>query len=192
MDQNEVFTAFEIVLEEVESVVDSLNDDGSAAFQRGDYEAAKSLIEDATRLTDFRTKVRNLQKEWENLFSAKTPLRSRIPSEPSKRNYTTRLKRGLRTNNDAFRIPILEALVELKGSGTVVQTLDRVAEKMKTILNDYDRQPLPSQPKITRWNNNAQWCRNILVQEGLMKADSPRGIWEISEKGKTALKNKEV
>ena len=192
MDRNEVSTAFEIVLEEVESVVDSLNNEGAEAFQKSDYETAKGLIEDATRLTDFRTKVRNLQKEWDTLFHPKLPPRIRTTGKTVKRSYTIRLDRGLRTNNDAFRRPILEALKELNNSATVTEVLERVAGKMKTILNDYDRQPLPSQPKITRWNNNAQWCRNILVQEGLMKADSPRGIWEISEKGEAVLKNKDV
>jgi hypothetical protein len=186
MDRNEVSTAFEIVLEEIETVVDSLNQDGAGAFQKGDYDAARSLIEVATRLTDFRGRVRNLQKEWENLFSAK------IPRKPSKRKQTPRLQRGLRTPEDAFRRPIMEVLVESGGSASVGQVLDRVGEKMKTILNDYDCQPLPSMPNTTRWRNSAQWCRNTLVQEGLMKGDSPRGIWEISPRGEEAIKRGDV
>ena len=169
MDQNEVSTAFEIVLEEVESVVDNLNAEGSGAFQSGDYDSARRLIADATRLTDFRTKVRNLQKEWETLFISKVPPPSKVSIKLIKRNYTTRLERGLRTPTDAFRRPILETLMELGGSAPVVKVLNRMGEKMKTILNNYDRQPLPSQPKITRWNNNTQWCRNTMVQEGLLK-----------------------
>lgn len=186
MDRNEVSTAFEIVLEEVESVVDSLNEDGAGAFKKGDYDAAKKLIEDATRLTDFRGKVRNLQKEWENLFSL------RVPKKPVKKSITSRLDRGLRTPEDAFTRPMLETLIEMGGSASVAKVLDRIGEKMKTIINDYDRQNLPSYPHEIRWRNAAQWCRNTLVQEGILKGDSPRGIWEISEKGKMALKNKEV
>jgi len=186
MDRNEVSAAFEIVLEEIETVVDGLNQDGAGAFQKGDYDTARGLIEIATRLSEFRGKVRNLQKEWENLFSA------RIPRKPSKRKRFPRLQRGLRTPEDAFRRPILQTLVELGGSATMGQVLDRVGEKMKTILNDYDRRPLPSDPNTIRWRNGAQWCRNTLVQEGLLKADSPRGIWEISQKGMEALKRGEV
>ncbi len=186
MDRNEVSTAFEIVLEEVESVVDSLNAEGAGAFKKGDYESARKLIEDATRLTDFRSKVRNLQKEWENLFSSK------VQKKPGKKSITSRLGRGLRTPQDAFRQPILETLNEMGGSAPVAKALERIEDKMKSVLNDYDRQFLPSQPKMQRWNNNAQWCRNTLVQEGLLKSDSPRGVWEISEKGMNALKNKEI
>ena len=61
VDRNEVSIAFEIVLEELEGVVENLNQDGAAAFQRGDYEAAKEMVESATRLSDFRSKVRGLQ-----------------------------------------------------------------------------------------------------------------------------------
>lgn len=63
MDRNEVSTAFKIVLEEIETVHDSLNQDGAGAFQKGGYDAARGLIEIATRLTEFRGKVRDLRKE---------------------------------------------------------------------------------------------------------------------------------
>ncbi|MDP2935721.1 MAG: hypothetical protein Q8O86_04435, partial [Dehalococcoidia bacterium] len=120
MDRNEVSAAFEIVLEEIKKVVDSLNQDGAGAFQKGDYDTARSLSEVATRLAEFRGKVRNLQKEWENLFS------TRIPRKPSKRKRLPRLQRGLRTHEDVFRRPILETL---GGSAPVGHVLDGVGEK---------------------------------------------------------------
>jgi len=43
-----------------------------------------------------------------------------------------------------------------------------------------------------RWRNTAQWCRHTMVQEGLLKRDSPHGIWEITEKGRQALEAGEV
>jgi hypothetical protein len=186
VDRNEVSTAFEIVLEEIETVVDSLNRDGADAFQKGDYDAARGLIEIATRLTEFRSKVRGMQKEWDNIFS------TRIPRKLAKKKRLPRLQRGLRTPEDAYRHPILETLVEMGGSAPVEQVLDRVGEKMKAVLNDYDRQPKPSYPNIVRWRDSAQWCRNTMVQEGLLKADSPRGVWEISDRGREALERGEV
>jgi hypothetical protein len=38
------------------------------------------------------------------------------------------------------------------------------------------------------WHNAAQWVRLSLVKEGLMKSNSPHGIWELSEKGVNELK----
>jgi len=31
-------------------------------------------------------------------------------------------------------------------------------------------------------------ARNAMVHEGLLKADSPRGIWEVTDKGRALLK----
>ncbi|MEW6526392.1 MAG: winged helix-turn-helix domain-containing protein [Spirochaetota bacterium] len=99
------------------------------------------------------------------------------------------MPRGLRTPEDAFRRPILEALVELGGKASLSEVLDLVGTKMRSKLTRYDHEPLPSDPKSIRWRNTAQWCRNTLVREGLMKSDSPHGIWEITEAGKKWLKH---
>ena len=186
MDRNEVSVALEIALEEIEVVVDSLNQDGSDAFHKGDYDSTRELIEVATRLAEFRAKVRTLQKEWENLFS------SHIPRKFSSRKTTSRLPRGLRTPEDAYRQPILETLMGLGGSAAVNQILDEVRERMKASLNEYDRQPLPSNRNMPRWRNSAQWCRYTMVQDGLLKTGSPTGIWEISQQGKDALARGDV
>lgn len=187
MDKNEVNTAFEILLEEIELVANQLNEDGAQAFKEGDYETARRAIEEATRLADFREKVKVLQKEWVSL-EAKRPVRQKKAS----REIKSRLPRGLRTPEDAFRRPILEALVELDGKGSVGKVLDLVEKKMHAKLTKHDLEPLPSYPKSVRWRNTAQWCRNTLVREGLMKNDSPHGIWEISETGKEWLHNQSV
>jgi len=59
---------------------------------------------------------------------------------------------------------------------------------MEGVLKDVDYQPLASNPDNLRWRNAAQWARNNMVKEGLLKGDSPRGLWEISERGLAMLK----
>ncbi len=183
MQVNEVNTAFEILLEEIELVANQLNEDGAQAFKEGDYDGARRAIEEATRLAEFREKVKALQKEWASLL-AKRPQRPK----KAERAVKSRLPRGLRTPEDVFRRPILEALVELGGKASIGEVLDRVERKMKGKLTQYDLEPLPSDPRSIRWRNTAQWCRNTLVREGLMKQDSPHGIWEISDQGRRTLK----
>lgn len=169
-------------MEEIEAVANALNEGGAEAFRKGDYEKAKAAIEEATRLAEFREKVKGLQREWVEL------LRSRPHAQKSWRRKTrSRLPRGLRTSDDAFRRPILESLVELGGSGSIQEVLDLVEKKMKSVLNEYDYQPLPSDKRSIRWRNTAQWCRNTLVRERLMKGDSSYGVWEISDQGRTWL-----
>ncbi|MFO7166894.1 MAG: winged helix-turn-helix domain-containing protein [Chloroflexota bacterium] len=58
---------------------------------------------------------------------------------------------------------------------------------MRDRLTEVDYQPLNSDPSESRWRNAAQWARNAMVKEGLLKTDSPRGIWEISESGRQRL-----
>ncbi|KUK31071.1 MAG: Uncharacterized protein XD63_1668 [Thermoanaerobacterales bacterium 50_218] len=62
---------------------------------------------------------------------------------------------------------------------------------MKDRLNEYDLQPLPSTPEQARGRNTAQWCRYTMVSEGLLKPDSPRGVWEITETGRKQLLEEE-
>jgi hypothetical protein len=184
MKGNEVNTAFEILLEEIELVANNVNDEGAAAFKAGSYDAARQAIEEAIRLADFREKIKALQKEWASL-AAKRPPREARKRRPGK----GRLPRGLRTPENSFRRPMLEALVELGGTAPIAEVLDLVGEKMKAVLNEYDLKPLSKDPKSIRWRNTAQWCRDTLVREGLMKSGSPHGIWEISELGRAELRN---
>lgn len=179
MNKNEINTAFEILLEEIELVANQLNESGADAFRGGDYDKARQAIEEATRLADFREKVKALQREWTGLAARGLKVRQQKPRRTAK----GRLERGLRTPEEAFRRPILEALAELNGSATVGEVLSRVEQTMKDVLNEYDREPLPSDPRTVRWKNTAQWCRNTLVGEGLIENDSPHGVWEISEQG---------
>ena len=58
-------------------------------------------------------------------------------------------------------------------------------------LRDVDYEPLAFNPETPRWRNAAQWARNSLVREGLLKNDSPRGVWEISDIGLERLNTAE-
>ena len=99
-----------------------------------------------------------------------------------------KLHRGEKTPQYEFRRPILEALYELGGKAHANDVLDIVGEKMKNILKTVDYQMLPSGTDI-RWRNTAAWERNNMVhREGLLKANSPAGVWEISDKGIKMLK----
>ena len=74
------------------------------------------------------------------------------------------------------------------GSGRTREVLDKVYEKMKNIFTPADLEMLPSGNAI-RWRNYAMWERQKLKEEGYLKSDSPRGIWEISEKGRAYLRS---
>ena len=96
------------------------------------------------------------------------------------------MSQGSKTPNSEYKIPILQVLTDFGGRGKVKEILERVYEKMKDVLNSFDLEVLSSGFDV-RWRNAAQWARNSLVRDGLMKSDSPRGVWEISEAGRQWL-----
>jgi len=183
MLQNEVAVAFDIVLEEIENAIAALNREGAQAFEESKYDIARDLMEKGSQMTAFRNRVKDLQKEWQNIFAAI------VPQKPQRRKAPRhkKLQHGLRTPEDEFRIPILQSLVELGGSAPMNNVLDKVERLVSDKLNAYDRQTLPSDPTVFRWRNTAQWARATMVKEGLLSSNSPRGVWEITDTGRVFL-----
>ncbi|MDK9701456.1 MAG: winged helix-turn-helix domain-containing protein [bacterium] len=87
---------------------------------------------------------------------------------------------------DYYR-PILESLRIAGGSLTGTACLQKVRETME--MHEGDLEIIES-TKSPRWMNVAPWARIKLVKCGLMKSDSPRALWEISEKGNEWLDGK--
>jgi len=180
-----VSAAFEMLLEEVEAEIDFVNSVGARAFQGRDYDRAKEALERSGALTAFRDKVASLRKEWDQMAAAAE--REEDEETRVERRNLGKLRKGLRTPAEAYYEPILRALRDMGGSGQVADVLDRVGRIMKSVLKDVDYQPLASNPDNLRWRNAAQWARASMVTDGLLKDDSPRGTWEIADKGRAAL-----
>jgi uncharacterized protein with von Willebrand factor type A (vWA) domain len=191
MDKDEVYIAFELLLEEIEKAVNIISNEAEQHLKAKDFDKVKALAEYAEQLKDLREKVKALQGEYQTIvriFSEKIPTqvqREQVkPTQVRKKKVKERLKKGLRTPEKQFIIPILEAIIELGGRAKVKDVLERVHDKMKGILNEYDYKPLPYNTKQKRWENTAQWARMMMVEKGLLAKDSPRGIWEITEEGR--------
>ncbi len=84
-----------------------------------------------------------------------------------------------------YRRPILEILVAMGGRGATHDVLQAVEQKMKHRLVPKDYELL--RYGQIRWRTNAMYERKHMVMEGLLKSDSPRGIWEITDKGRRWL-----
>ena len=182
-----VVAAFEILLEEIETEIDFTNRVGARAFEARDYDRAREVLELAAQLTAYRDKLAAFRREWDRLVLVADEEAEDTETTESHRN-PGRLRRGLRTPEEAYYRPILRVLERRGGSGQVGDVLEEVREEMKGILRDVDFEPLASDPHNPRWRNTAQWARNSMVNEGLLKSGSPRGMWEITEKGREYLK----
>ena len=179
-----VSSGFEMLLEEVEAEIGFFTRIGSRAFESRDFRKVDEARTQAEKITAFRDKVAALRKEWGTISGSEAEEDEETKAE---RRNLGRLRKGLRTPEAAYYLPILKALIELGGSAKMQSVLDKVYKAMKPILKDVDHEPLASDPDMPRWRNSAQWARNTMRQEGLLKDDSPHGTWEISDAGRLRL-----
>lgn len=211
---NNMVAAFEILIEEIEVVLHNINKAGSSAFEVNDYDGAYIAIERAMRIRALHQDISSLKEEWnefdkvlyayqKQIAPKLTFLKRQINRATSSESYliasnklslptdgtaTRRIRRGLRTREAAFFCPILQALVNLGGSAKKGHVLSLVGQSMRDILKPVDYQTLSSKRGLLRWQNSAQWARNLMVKDGLLSANSPQGIWEITEAGRTFLR----
>jgi len=177
--ENSVDSAFEILLEEIDNIYKNLVDEMEKFLKSKDFEKVEELLGKSKKIQEFSEKIKTLQSEWKIIFSNQKNL---LLNKNSKK-----IKRGLKTPQSAYIIPILESLIELGGRAEMDTVVSRVFEKMKNVFNEYDLDRLSSGE--IRWKNTAQWARFNMIKDGLLASDSPRGIWEITEKGREYYKN---
>lgn len=190
-DDDEVIAAAELLLEELGRSVDDVKEQTGEALRANRFDEAQRLAGVAEAIVGLADDVRKIEQNWLTLGVRRTVGVADAPGdEPTSehaRRYLGRVKRGTRTPEAAFRVPILTALAEAGGPAPLGDVLDRVGALMADVLNDVDRQPLPSDADAVRWRNTAQWSRNELVKLGLMAPSRERGVWEIADAGRRFL-----
>ncbi len=216
-----VLAAFDVLIEEMEGALQSIHQAGANALEAGNYERAGTAIEQARRIMLVHEKIIALKKEWndvEGAFSGHTDpeqqtqraafvqrqtrrqtvsakprpdVHHAVP-QPVGRLIAGRIRKGLRTSEPAFFRPILQALSDLGGAAKRSDVFTVLEQSMRGVLKPIDYQSLSSESEQVRWQNSAQWARNLMVKEGLLDSDSPVGIWEITEKGRAWLVENEA
>lgn len=185
--RSDVKFAFEMLFEEIGATIKSLNKEGADAFTNNQPELASKIADQVRQIRDFTERLKEFYDEWSNL---EANLFGKSVEKAGNDFVGQRLPKGLRIPEDKFRLPILETLHEMGGFGQIKDVLSRVYEKMKENLNEYDLKTLPSSSETPRWFNTAQWCRAQMVKEGLLRSNSPYGVWEIDDAGLEELKKK--
>jgi hypothetical protein len=109
-----------------------------------------------------------------------------LPNDTKKNNTKrTHLSPGVKTPNEAYRIPILKSLIKLGGSAKARDVLEIVEIEMRDRLKAVDYELLSS--GRARWKSSASWERSTMKDEGLINPESPHGTWEITDKGRSFL-----
>lgn len=76
-----------------------------------------------------------------------------------------------------LRENLIATLKDLGGSASKKQVEREMERRLQGKLTDADYELVGV--GIERWRENTQWLRYKLVQEGIMKSNSPRGVWEL-------------
>ncbi|MCX5698665.1 MAG: DUF262 domain-containing protein [Candidatus Omnitrophica bacterium] len=97
---------------------------------------------------------------------------------------------GMCMPQEEYTIPILEVLNKMGGTGKSKYVIKLIGENMKSKLLPGDLKKIES--GLVRWENKVAWQRFKMVKEGLLKQDSPQGIWEITEIGRKYLANQKL
>jgi Mrr N-terminal domain len=96
-------------------------------------------------------------------------------------------RRGNKTPQRDFRLPLMKTLLLLGGSAEVQDIRKKMLPLVTETLTDDDHEPVSTGEE--RWWNATCWERSDLVKEGLFREDSPRGVWELSDAGVRHLKS---
>jgi len=183
MINKEVIPAFDMLLEELERIIPDLNAQGKDLLDKKQYAQAHELINKAESVLAFQGKVIALCDEW-----VKMQVPPRRPVEVGQPKPVYKAKKDERTPQSEFQLPILQVLKELGGRAQLRKVYPELEKKMGDRFTEKDLEATSSNENDICWKNNARWARQILVNEGLMAPDSPRGIWEITPAGREALK----
>ena len=121
--------------------------------------------------------------EGEGIFAAERGEPRENGAAPA--SQATKVRRPQeRTPQTAFRLPILEALVEMRGRGRVADVLALVERKMKGRLTQWDHTRVKT--GVVRWQVYARYERFNMAEEDLVTG--PHGYWEITDKGRDYIK----
>jgi hypothetical protein len=174
--------ALESCIAELESILSEINATIKRAIDEANYAHSQQLIQEAEAVKRVIEQVRQIAA---GAPTPSTPIRT-AKSPARSRQRGKRQPRG--TPQGAYHVPILEALVELGGKAPVSAVLERVYTKLEGRLQPSDLEFVPSGQE-ERWRNTAKWARADLKERGYLAADSPKGIWEITDAGRRYLES---
>lgn len=160
---SDIDEAFVLLQEAVDKEIVSTNEKGAELLRSGQLSQARQLMGKSERLESFKKQVDGLRRSYAQVGREKRRGRKRVGGTPQK----------------AFYEPILKVLKRMGGSGKAREVVEEVGRLMGSRLeNEIDQELLGD--GSPRWMNRCWWARNDLREQGKIRGDSRRGIWELS------------
>lgn len=117
-----------------------------------------------------------------NRTGRKKGSRSRVPRR-------TRAASGTLLPEEKYERPLLKVLADAGGQAPYRDVVEAVGRELKDQLLPADFESLNSGG--IRWQSRLQFVRLRLIERGYLDKNAPRGIWGITDAGRTALQNVE-
>jgi len=180
VDTDTFEAAFETLIEAGGQLIQNLRQTGADALLQGDHNTADWAIQRCKALEGLQKQLKDLQKNAGRILRGRS-----VPDLASPRGGQVKRKRraGGLTEKD-LETPILVELLDAGGQASTDIMQDRLYRRLRDQLTEEDMAGVPSNPACQHWWNRACWARNTLREEGYIKPDSPRGIWELTTKGR--------
>ncbi len=187
------------LVQAIEATVALVGEEAASASQRQAFERAREILRIAEEIAAVRRRLEELRDRWKALPDHSLPAKQ---ERPVSREVGTGLERtarragaprsplpqGQKTRQQAFYVPILEALESMGGRATSREVLAEVERRMAPRLTPVDYEKMKTYPHPPRWHKTANWARYDMVRAGLLESNSPTGIWEISARGREYLR----
>jgi negative regulator of replication initiation len=97
----------------------------------------------------------------------------------------TRAATGTLLREERYELPLLKALEDAGGQAPYRDVVDAVGRELKDDLLPADFENLNS--GAVRWQSRLQFVRLRLIERGYLDKNAPRGVWAITDAGRSAL-----
>ena len=164
----DIDAALETLQEAVDKEIALAKREGAKAFELEDFGQIEKQRKRSEELREFQKQVAKLSKTYKSIQSS--------------RGKRRKLQRGTSTPQETYYEPILQALKQMGGRGKSSEVIDRVGEIMRPKLKETDYGKLKDGG--IRWQTRCRFARWHMIQQGQLRDDSPRGIWEIAVSSK--------
>lgn len=121
-------------------------------------------------LESLRGELESISAEIQKILPAKD-----YDTKPRRRRPRSNVPR---TDKQVLREYLVKALKAQGGRASIHDTLKWMREHLQNRFLPGDLETRTSGEVV--WENNTCWERYNLVQEGILKSDSPRGVWELN------------
>jgi hypothetical protein len=184
MNTDSVSVAFQIILEEIGTVVSEVNSQGAAFLRNGDYQKAEDVIASGKKLAAFTTKLDALKQEW--IAGLDEPTRAKVQVESNKVARTISSSHKSPKTVLVVKFPDGAVLFEAVAADTFAKSLKKLGlQRVSEVGMKVCNHPLVSKQRSASYNQTE--IDGYLVMTHSNTEDKRRQLLEIASALKVGL-----